>query len=112
MNLKALKEKRNNLLTDLNSMVESMEKEVRSLSEEEVKAFEEKKSEIEKIDADIKRVEELRALSMGATKEEVVENRSKEEAEKRAFENFLRGYELTLRKAEACFVLVDVKGVK
>lgn len=24
----------------------------------------------------------------------------------------LRGYELTLRKAEACFVLVEVKGVK
>lgn len=24
----------------------------------------------------------------------------------------IRGYELTLRKSEACFVLVDVKGVK
>ena len=24
----------------------------------------------------------------------------------------IRGYELTLRKAEACFVLVEVKGVK
>lgn len=24
----------------------------------------------------------------------------------------LRGYELTLRKAEACFVLINVKGVK
>ena len=95
MNLKALREKRNSLLTDLNNMVEAIETEVRSLTDEEVKAFGDKKAEIEKIDADIKRVEELRALSMGSTKEEIVEKRSQEEMEKRALENFLRGMDLT-----------------
>lgn len=95
MSLKALKEKRNSLLSELNTMVEAIETEVRSLTDEEVKAFGDKKSEIEKIDADIKRVEELRALSMGETKEEIVEKRSAEEMEKRAFENFLKGVDLT-----------------
>lgn len=96
MSLKALKEKRNGLLTDLNNMVTAIETEVRSLSDEEVKAFNDKKSEIEKIDADIKRVEELRAMSMGEDAvKELEEKRDIEAEEKRAFENFLRGHDLT-----------------
>lgn len=101
MNLKSLREKRNSLLSELNTMVEAIETEVRSLTDEEVKAFGDKKTEIEKIDADIKRVEELRALSMGSTKEEIVEKRSQEEMEKRAFENFLRGIDLTPEEKRA-----------
>lgn len=98
MNLKALKEKKNTLLNELEVMVSGLENEageVRSLTAEERSAFDSKKAEIEGITADIKRIEETRALAMG--KEAVVElkeTRSKEEAEKRALENFFRGLDL------------------
>lgn len=102
MNLKALKEKRHSLLGDLNSMVEAIENEVRSLSDEEVSAFNSKKEEIERIDADIKRVEELRALSMGEDAvKELEEKRNVEEEEKRALENFLRGHDLNAEEKRA-----------
>lgn len=93
MNLKALKEKRNNLLNELEVMVTGVEVEARSLTEDEVSAFDVKKAEIEKIDATIARVEEIRAREMG-TEEVLVEERKAEEVEKRALENFFRGKDL------------------
>lgn len=93
MNLKALKEKRNTLLNDLEVMVAGVETEARSLSDEEVTAFDAKKAEIEKIDATIARVEEIRAREAGK-EEELVEERKAEDFEKRALENFFRGKDL------------------
>ena len=81
--LKGLKEKRNQLVADLEMMITAVGTETRSLSEEEVADFDAKKAEIEKIDATIARVEETRFDNM--TKEEKVvetEKRSKDEMEK------------------------------
>ncbi len=93
MNLKALKEKRNSFLNDLEVMVAGVETEARSLSTEEVAAFDAKKAEIENIDATIARVEEIRAKEAGK-EEELVEERKAEDFEKRALENFFRGKDL------------------
>ena len=93
--LKGLKEKRNQLVADLEMMITAVGTETRSLSEEAVADFDAKKAEIEKIDATIKRVEETRFNAM--TKEEKVvekEVRSKAEMEKRALDNFFRGEDL------------------
>ena len=74
--LKGLKEKRNQLIGELEVMITAVGTETRSLTEEEVVAFDAKKAEIEKIDATISRVEETRFDNM--TKEEkVVEIRVK-----------------------------------
>lgn len=93
MNLKALKEKRNTLLNELETMVSAVENETRSLSAEEVEAFDAKKTEIDNIDATIKRVEEMRARDMG-TEAELIKERKAEDIEKRALENFFRGKDL------------------
>lgn len=93
--LKGLKEKRNQLVADLEMMITAVGTETRSLSEEEVVAFDAKKAEIEKIDATIKRVEETRFNEMN--KEEKVvetEKRSREDIEKRALDAFFRGEDL------------------
>ena len=93
MNLKALKEKRNTLINELEAMVSGVEVEARSLTEDEVTAFDTKKAEIESIDATIARVEEVRAKELGK-EEELVEERKAEDFEKRALENFFRGKDL------------------
>ena len=93
MNLKALKEKRNTLLNELETMISAVENETRSLSAEEAEAFDTKKTEIDNIDATIKRVEEMRARDMG-TEAELAEERKAEDIEKRALENFFRGKDL------------------
>lgn len=95
MNLKALKEKKNNLLNELEVMVSALENngEVRSLTVEEREAFDVKKGEIEAIDETIKRVEETRAKEMG-TMDVLVEERKANDVEKRALENFFRGSDL------------------
>ena len=93
--LKGLKEKRNQLVGELEVMITAVGTETRSLTEEEVVAFDAKKAEIEKIDATIARVEETRFDKM--TKEEKVvetEKRSKDEMEKRALDAFFRGEEM------------------
>lgn len=95
MNLKALKEKRNALLNELEVMVSGLETdgEIRTLTVEEREAFDVKKAEVEAIDETIKRVEETRAREMG-TMDVLVEERKAEEVEKRALENFFRGADL------------------
>lgn len=93
--LKGLKEKRNQLVGELEVMITAVGTETRSLTEEEVADFDAKKAEIEKIDATIARVEETRFDNM--TKEEKVvetEKRSKDEMEKRALDAYFRGEDL------------------
>ena len=90
--LKGLKEKRNQLVGELEMMITAVGTETRSLTDEEVADFDAKKAEIEKIDATIARVEETRFNKM--SKEEKVvetERRSKDEMEKRALDAFFRG---------------------
>ncbi len=101
MTLKELREKRELLLNELEEMVSniSKEEEVRELTEEEKTAFKEKETEIKNIDSTIKVIEETRALAVG--KEEVKklnEERSKDECERRALENFFRGSDLSVEE--------------
>lgn len=97
-NLKALKEKRESLISELDVMLESLENtegEVRSLTEEERQAFDAKKVEIDNIDATIKRVEERRAKELGQDEIDALEEkRTKEVDEVRALANFFRGHDL------------------
>ena len=93
--IKGLKDKRNQLVAELEMMVTAIEGETRALTTEEIGAFDAKKAEIANIDATIERVTEQRMATM--TKEEVKvekEVRSKEECEKRALDAFFRGEEL------------------
>lgn len=97
MKLKSLKEKRNNLLNELEEMVSGLENqgEVRSLTVEERADFDAKKAEIEGIDTDIKRITEARALAMGnEAVAQLAEERKAEDIEARALENFFRGQDL------------------
>ena len=97
MKLKALKEKRNALLNDLEVMVSGLEVEgeVRALTVEEREAFDSKKAEIESIEETISRIEETRAKDSGEDAvKELAEKRSNEDMEKRVSENFFRGNDL------------------
>ena len=93
--LKGLKEKRSNLIGELEMMVTAVGTETRSLSAEEVEKFDAKKAEIEQIDATIARVEEMRFKEMPKEEKKVeVEKRSKEDMEKRALDAFFKGQDL------------------
>lgn len=95
MKIKALREKRNNLVAKLETMVSALENEngeVRALGEEELKEFRALEKEVKDIDATISIIEETRAAKMGAEEEvKLKEKRSKDEMEKRALEAFFRG---------------------
>ena len=91
--MKDLRNKREQLMAQLDEMVTTVETEVRSLNAEEVAKFNEVKAEIENIDATIAMVEEKRAKEMG-TEKELVEKRSQNEMEHRALTAFFRGNDL------------------
>lgn len=95
--MKQLKNKREQLMAQLEEMVSTVETEVRSLNADEVAKFNEVKAEIENIDATIAMVEEKRAKEMG-TEKELVEKRSKDEMERRALDAFFRGDDLTVEE--------------
>lgn len=95
--MKQLKNKREQLMAQLDEMVATIETEVRSLNADEVAKFNEVKAEIENIDATIAMVEEKRAKEMG-TEKELVEKRSQDEMEQRALNAFFRGDDLTMEE--------------
>lgn len=92
--MKDLRNKREQLMAQLDEMVATVETEVRSLNADEVAKFNEVKAEIENIDTTIAMVEERRAKEMG-TEKQLVEKRSQDEMEQRALDAFFRGDELT-----------------
>lgn len=95
--MKQLKNKREQLMAQLEEMVSTVETEVRSLNADEVAKFNEVKAEIENIDATIAMVEEKRAKEMG-TEKELTEKRSKDEMERRALDAFFRGEDLSVEE--------------
>lgn len=103
MNLKQLREKRNNLFNELDAMVTDIEGgEVRSLTADEIASFDAKKAEIEQIDQTIIRVEEMRNRNMAQNNDvNVVSHRdtiADAEVESRAIENFFRGLDLDMEQ--------------
>ena len=93
--LKALKEQRNELLNKLDKLLDAAEAETRALSEEEQREFDEIGAEISKLDGTIKAIEKRDALEQteaGSAVDEV----NTEEAEERAFADYLRGAAATI----------------
>ena len=87
MNFKALVEKRNTIVEKMDELFKTAETEKRALNEEEIKKFEEMKAEIASIDKTLKAAEESRSFGKPADPKAA----DTEEAERRAFEKFLRG---------------------
>lgn len=94
MNLKALIEKRNAIVEEINAMFEKAETEVRALSDEEQSAFESKTAELKAIDktiANAKDVRSLGAMDVPVEERKAVEKDEKvEDVEARAFETLIR----------------------
>lgn len=94
MNLKALIEKRNAIVDEMNEMFKTAESEVRALTEDEQSKFEAKTAELKALDKTIEGAKEARSLNaMDVPTEErkSVEKAEKvEDVEARAFETYLR----------------------
>lgn len=96
MNLKGLIEKRNELLEERDGIVGKAEAETRAFEETELTRMEEIKNEVGLIDKSIVALEETQKLEKrGLPKQDSVE-----EAETRAFENYIRGQIAETREGE------------
>ena len=94
MNLKALIEKRNNLVEEINKVFETAEAETRALTSEEQEMFTAKTQELKDLDNTIKMAKEARSLEeVDVPQEErksVEADEKAEDTELRAFETFIR----------------------
>lgn len=89
MNLKALIEKRNAKIGELEKLTEKVSAETRAFSEDEQKLFNTLKSEIEALTETIKSVQE--SINLSTDKDDTTEEPS--ESETRAFANYIRDIE-------------------
>lgn len=93
MNFKKLIEKRNELVEEMNALVKTADEETRALSDEETTKFEELRAEVAKIDKTLKLAKEERAMMStddDKKSDSTLDDKTKGEAEERAFANFLR----------------------
>lgn len=94
MNLKALIEKRNAIVDEMNEMFKTAESEVRALTEDEQAKFEAKTAELKALDKTIESAKDVRALgAMDVPTEErkyVEKDEKVEDVEARAFETLIR----------------------
>ena len=113
MNIKALIEKRNALVTKMQEIVDAAGKETRAFTDDENKQYADYKAEVEKLDETIKAYKETRDLDEKIPAEEdgeQKEQRNKEEAEEleaRAFEDYIRGTLTEERAATSNFTFAD-----
>lgn len=94
MNLKALIEKRNAIVEEMNEMFKTAETEVRALTEDEQAKFEAKTAELKALDKTIEGAKDMRAMDamdVPAEERKAVEQDEKvEDVEARAFETLIR----------------------
>lgn len=91
MNFKKLIEKRNDLVAKMDELVKVADTETRALNEEETKKFEELRAEVANIDKTLELAKEERSMmNTPEDKKAEVTGKEKEQAEERAFANFLR----------------------
>jgi phage major capsid protein, HK97 family len=91
MNFKKLIEKRNDLVAQMDELVKVADTETRALNEEETKKFEELRAEVANIDKTLELAKEERSMmNTPEDKKTEVTGKAKEQAEERAFANFLR----------------------
>lgn len=86
----SLVEQRNNLLDEMDNLLKGAKEETRALTDQESTRFDEIKSEIAGLDKTIAALDEARSLDKKLPAKQV-EQRTQEEAETRAFENYIRG---------------------
>lgn len=92
MNLRALIEKRNKLLDDMQKIVEAANTETRAFTNDELASYENMKAEVENLDKTISAAEEFRSIERkGAVTEPGAVEKSDTELKEKAFENYLRG---------------------
>lgn len=92
MNLRALIEKRNKLLDDMQKIVEAANTETRAFTNDELASYENMKAEVENLDKTISAAEELRSIERkGAVTEPGAVEKNDTELKEKAFENYLRG---------------------
>lgn len=103
---KMLVEKKNDLITRAETVIQTAQAETRELTEDERAELEAIKAEVESIKATLKLEDDVAEMAEMEKKEEGenpraeeeqeenMENRSVEEMEKRAFEDYIRGYAL------------------
>ncbi len=84
MNLKELKEKRNNKVEDMNNIVEKALTEERAMTEEELAKFDEVKKSVNDLDETIKRAEESEEKTLTETSEDGDEKKEDDNKEERA----------------------------
>ncbi len=91
MKFKKLIEKRNDLVAQMDELVKVADTETRALNEDETKKFEELRAEVANIDKTLELAKEERSM-MNTTEDKKAEatGKEKEQAEERAFANFLR----------------------
>lgn len=91
MNFKKLIEKRNDLVSKMDELVKVADTETRALNEDETKKFEELRAEVANIDKTLELAKEERSMmNTPEDKKTEVTGKAKEQAEERAFANFLR----------------------
>ncbi|MGF2525682.1 phage major capsid protein [Ralstonia pseudosolanacearum] len=91
MNIKALIEKRNALVAELEALVEKANTETRGLTNDELATLESKKSELANLDRTIEESKELRSIQRVNAMPETTVEKNKEVLEVKAFEHYLRG---------------------
>lgn len=83
-------EQRNNLLDEMDNLLKGAKEETRALTEQESTRFDEIKSEIAGLDKTIAALDEARSFDKKVPAKQA-EQRTQEEAETRAFDNYIRG---------------------
>lgn len=96
MNLKELLEKRNDIVSAMQALVDGAKTEVRAFTEDEKTQFESKKEALSALDETIRAAEETEMLEKRELKDDNDKN-SEEETEIRAFEQYLRGTDMETR---------------
>jgi len=86
----SLVEQRNNLLDEMDNLLKGAKEETRALTEQEATRFDEIKNEIAGLDKTIAALDEARSLDKKVPAKQA-EERTEEEAETRAFDNYIRG---------------------
>ena len=89
--LKSLEEQRNDKVIEMQALLDKAKAETRAMSEEDMKKFNALEKEIADIDATIKAEERARDLSLNVVDDKKKEELRAEEAEERAFANYIRG---------------------
>ena len=99
MGLKALIEKRNTLIAGMKKLCDKATAETRAMTTEEQSSYDAIKAEVESLNKTIRSIEEQNVLNLNTAKPENATT-DKEQAETRAFENYIRTGQINETRAD------------